>query len=739
MKRFTYTTAAFLALVLAWAGCTKVQEFDNSGSAAVTTLLYPVDGYEADLINESFAKMTFEWANAEGTGTPEYTVVFYEDAEQTSEIASYPSDNNGMETMLTLTQSKIVEMADMIGIEPLQSGDLYWSVYATVGTNVQTDLPAAYRLTVTRDETPVNAPSKIYLTGAGTEAGADVTKAIQVYSSSEGVFEMYTRLNGEYFFVNRAAEGSKRTFYATADGHLTTVAENAANAEEGVYRMKVNFNENTVSLDKIEHVYMQQAGVALDGDHLGELAYAGNGIWKTSSKVTILSSGDERYRFAAVVNDTDGSGIPNEIWGSTRNDDQDGGEAPSLDPTNTYYNMAVWTEEKSLNETYYHIFKPVSATKGMQCDVVISMNGERKYHYFDFGFDVSDTPVVSTLTAPADDASVELQTISSAKETFSWDKPEGETEKIALTTYSLVFFSDATGTERIASYSAGSNNTIDITHMQLEEVATSAGIAAGATGDLWWGVETTLIGGTAMSSAINHLTVTRMKGVPELLYFTGEGTEFKSGYGQMKTTATGQFEIYTELTNGQSYSITDEQDGSGRVFSIENDGFAETGAAASWSRETGIYRIRIDYMDMTATVEKIENLYMKTAPQQTHYEMKYSGNGKWETGRIIPNFTASWEWGDDRFNLYVTIDGTDYKIGGPTEKFNNSDGDCMENYPEGSELYSVNFYDDVAADSYHYKVYQPYRNQNTKSLNITLNCSPDVSDFYYVFVEYYDL
>lgn len=737
MKRFTYTTAAFLALVLAWAGCTKVQEFDNSGSAAVTTLLYPVDGYEADLINESFAKMTFEWANAEGTGTPEYRVVFYEDAEQTSEIASYPSDNNGMETMLTLTQSKIVEMADMIGIEPLQSGDLYWSVYATVGTNVQTDLPAARKLTVTRDETPVDAPSKIYLTGAGTEAGADVNNAIQIYSSSEGVFEMYTRLNGEYCFVNRAAEGSKRTFYVTADGHLTTVSGNAADTEEGVYRMKVDFNENTVSLDKIEHLYMQQAGVALDSGHLAELAYAGNGTWKTTSQVTIISSGDERYRFAAVVNDTDGSGIPNEIWGSTRNDDQDGGEAPSLDPSNPYYNIAVWTGEQSLNENYYHIFKPVSAIRGMQCDVVVSMNGERKYHYFDFGFDVSDIPEVSILTAPADDASVELETISGAKETFSWEKPQGDEGQIALTTYSLVLFSDAAGTERIASYSAGSNTSIDITHMQLEEAATSAGIAAGETGDLWWGVETSLIGGTAMSSVINHLTVTRMKGVPEVLYFTGDGTEFGSGYGQMKKTATGQFEIYTELTNGQSYSITDEQDGTGRSFSLEDGSFTETGSASSWGRETGIYRIRIDYMDMTATVEKIGRVWMEVcAYKSSNFTLEYDGNGIWNANSIIPDFTREPDWGGDtRFFVKMDIDGKTWKLAHQSD-FGGSDPTTPA--PEGDPAYQISFWDDDDDWAYHYKVVQAYRGQNTKRLNLTVNCSPQ-TDNYYVYVEYLDL
>ena len=223
-----------------------------------------------------------------------------------------------------------------------------------------------------------------------------------------------------------------------------------------------------------------------------------------------------------------------------------------------------------------------------------------------------------------------------------------------------------------------------------------------------------------------------MKGVPERMYFTGSATEFGSGYGAMKTTGTGEFEIYTKLTNGQSYSITDSNDGSGRHFSV-NNGFEETGSASTWTGETGIYRINISYMDNSATVEHITEVYMQSCVDKAnHIMLEYTGNGIWYKGEFAPDFVK--DFADTRFFVKMVIDGKTWKL---AHQKDFGGADPTSPYPEGDPAYQISFWDDNSDWDYHYKVLQSYRGQNTKRINLTVNCSPEVEN-YYVYVEFLD-
>lgn len=292
------------------------------------------------------------------------------------------------------------------------------------------------------------------------------------------------------------------------------------------------------------------------------------------------------------------------------------------------------------------------------------------------------------------------------KQTFSWEKP-ADCPQLSLTTYSLVFFKDAEGKEVISSFGADYGSSEDVSHMDLENVAKSAGIAEASEGVIYWGVESKLLSYTVMSSEIRSLTVHRMKGVPATLYLTGEATEFGSGTGKMKNISTGRFEIYTRLSAG-NYCFTDAASGEGRKFVIEGTSFKETGAEGTWS-EDAVYRITVDAVAGKATVEKITRVYMEVcAFKQSNFTLEYAGNGMWKADGIVPDFTREPGWGGD---------------------------DPVTAAPERDPQYLVNFWDDNSDWDYHYKVIKSYRGQNGKALNIKLNCSPE-EESYYVYLEY---
>ena len=719
MKNIFNGISVLLALAFVWTGCTQYTEYESGTAGRVETLLYPSEGFEVDLINNDNAKLAFEW-EASKTGSPLYEVIIY-GSDGTTEVGRFESDDSGTRNMLTLKHKTLIELADLAGIVPDASGDLYWTAGAVSGGNLQSGLPEPHKFTVTRDASVVGFPTELYITGEGSEGGADITKAVSLYKTGDGVYEIYTRINGAVSFVNRNAEGAKRTFYIAKDNRLTTDAELAVAVADGVYRTKVDFSTSTVTLVPISDVALYRAGN--NDTPLTALTYAGEGVWKAEN-YTIPSDGDDRYRFKATA------GGNTEIWGSA-NTDRDAQDPGTIDPANTYFNIGIHTDQDGLNDSYRSIFKFHSPLKGMACTVVVSMSPERTYHYFDLGFELV-APAVETLVSPAADASVELVSIEGAKETFTWEKP-ADCPQLPLTSYTLKIYKDAEGSAELGSFDAGYNASVDVTHMQLESFATEAGIAAGAEGTLYWGVQSKLISYTAMSP-VQALKVTRMKGVPDQLYITGEATEFGSGFGQFKKLDVGQFEIYTKLSSG-SYAFTDGTEGDIRKYVIDGDSVKESETDGNWSEGESIYRVTLNLMEqeMTAKVEKISDVYMQSCvDKDTHITLDYIGNGIWYRENVVPDFRKQFE--DTRFFVKMNIDGKEWKL---ANQSNFGDSDPTSAAPERSPEYAVKFWDDTSDWNYHYKVIQSYRGQNTKRLNIKLNCSPQ-EEFYYVYLEYLD-
>lgn len=720
MKNIFNGISVLLALAFVWTGCTQYTEYESGTAGRVETLLYPSEGFEVDLINNDNAKLAFEW-EASKTGSPLYEVIIY-GSDGTTEVGRFESDDSGTRNMLTLKHKTLIELADLAGIVPDASGDLYWTAGAVSGGNLQSGLPEPHKFTVTRDASVVGFPTELYITGEGSEGGADITKAVSLYKTGDGVYEIYTRINGAVSFVNRNAEGAKRTFYIAKDNRLTTDAEFAVAVADGVYRTKVDFSTSTVTLVPISDVALYRAGN--NDTPLTALTYAGEGVWKAEN-YTIPSDGDDRYRFKATA------GGNTEIWGSA-NTDRDAQDPGTIDPANTYFNIGIHTDQDGLNDSYRSIFKFHSPLKGMACTVVVSMSPERTYHYFDLGFELV-APAVETLVSPAADASVELVSIEGAKETFTWEKP-ADCPQLPLTSYTLKIYKDAEGSAELGSFDAEYNTSVDVTHLQLESIATEAGIAAGAEGTLYWGVESRLISYTAMSP-VQALKVTRIKGIPDQLYLTGSATEYGTEYGRLKKLDIGKFEIYTKLSSG-SYAFTDGTEGNIRKYVIDGDSVKESETDGNWNEEN-IYRINIDIIEQTATVEVVSDVFFIVgvhADKPIYYD--YSGKGVWEAKNVVPDFTYhDWGGGDSRYTLYLSLDGTKYKLAAKTKDFGDGNDPATE-YEEGDAMYMI--YELSTDDNpfdYGFKTIQSYRGQNTKHVDLKINLGPD-TEFYYNYIHH---
>lgn len=149
-------------------------------------------------------------------------------------------------------------------------------------------------------EQPKSAPAELYIAGSAAETeGAAFRKA------SEGVFVIYQQLKaGNISFYSGDAEPVK--YFHDAENKLFIGARSTAvEASEGVTRITVDFNTNTVTYDQIgaevKLVFAWTQNVYMN------LAYQGNGKFVGEGEIKFHDAGwsEERYNFRATVNGTE--------------------------------------------------------------------------------------------------------------------------------------------------------------------------------------------------------------------------------------------------------------------------------------------------------------------------------------------------------------------------------------------------------------------------------------------------
>ena len=696
---------AIIMALFAFASCSEDTTYEDTDLGGVTALHQPSEAYSLDLIDNNNAHLYFEWASS-SVGTPSYSVIFSDSHHQ--EIQRIPSDDNGLKNSLLLSHEKLNEIARIAGILVGESGDIYWNVASCRLGQEYISKEMERKLNVKRYAT-TSAPYSLYLCGEGAECGALLENALKMKEIKKGVFEIYTKIDGPIFFTNRAENGNHRRFGAN-EGVLQEGESAIMNAEPGIYHIVVDFNLSTVALGRIQHVKYHWCW---SPDANAEMKYIGNGCWERD---ICWNESDNRYRFDVVI---DGKEY---IWGyaeANMSETPDSWEGPQN-------NITVRPSE-GINQWDY-AFKHPNALRGIPCTIVIDMSAtEKEYkHFYKFGFETTAKPV-ARLIHPSDGETIVLNGQAGNTIHFSWARPMEESMNTQLTSYNVVFFDKENPTEIILRKDAGRNDHLDIRHSELDDIADALGIAPEATGEILWGVESSLMGTTALSCS-QIFNVTRIKGMPNVIYITGEASEFGDGYQAFKSLNTGKFEIFTHLSKGE-YSITDGKDEQARRFDT-SDGQVKECASSLVSQQDAIYYIYIDFVEGVSRYQKIENMRyvspnVKNQNTEKQIRIPYQGNGIWYTEHVVPYLR---DWDDDRYFFWAEVDGEKTKFGANPSM----SGDVYEKPAENDERYRI-FWpipDVEGDDAGAFKMIHDYRGNDSKEVNIKLNMSPDTKHYY---------
>jgi hypothetical protein len=278
--------------------------------------------------------------------------------------------------------------------------------------------------------------------------------------------------------------------------------------------------------------------------------------------------------------------------------------------------------------------------------------------------ELSNTKVtaVKTLYEPTNGKSVVLQSSASASLYFEWEPAKAEDSGMVL--YEVAF--DKEGGDftnpiyRMASDNNGGYNHATISHKQLNKIAAMAGIQSAATGKLIWTVFSSKGINDVKADENRTIELTRLAGfaeVPVDVYVTGEGAEGGADLTKasiMKSTANGEFEVYTKLTAGKTYFFTDAKVGSPRKFYTDK-GLLKEGTTGSTVTKTGVYRVKLDFNVGSSIYTEITNIELFFCPTNAFlFSLDYQAKGEWKASSKPITFKQE-GWGrDERYKFKMT-------------------------------------------------------------------------------------
>ena len=331
MKSILVKLSILATLLIAFAGCSKKDEMNNTTVTAVKTLYEPTDGKSVVLQSSASASLYFEWepAKAADSGMVLYEVAFdKEGGDFSAPVYRMASDNNGGYNHATISHKQLNKIAGMAGVESAATGKLIWTVFSSKGIN---DIKAAESRTIelTRLAGFADVPVDVYVTGDASEGGADLSKASIMKATANGEFEIYTKLiTGKSYFFTDAKVGTPRKFFSE-NGLLKEGTTNSTVPKTGVYRIKLDFNVGSTVYTEITDM---QLFFCPTNSFLFSLPYLAKGEWKaTSQPITFKQEGwgrDERYKIKMTTINGAGETV-DEWWGTPSTDSRPNSSSPA--------------------------------------------------------------------------------------------------------------------------------------------------------------------------------------------------------------------------------------------------------------------------------------------------------------------------------------------------------------------------------------------------------------------------
>lgn len=371
--KWYFKVIAMIALLANMVSCKKDDmKYSDAEVSAVENLYAPADGKSVKLLSSTSAALYFEWESAlvADGGAAQYEVVFDQvGGDFSNPLYTVTSDNNGNANGANISHKVLNQVATRAGINPGESGDVIWSVYAIRGMKRMLS-KAKKVLTIKTLEGFADIPDELFLTGEGTESGTDIAMALPFKLIGNGEYEIFTKLEGgkKYTFVDRkSADG--RIFYSEDQTKLKESATGSNTiGKTAVYRIKIDFNVAAITYTEIKSMgvyFSPSAAVVLD------LPYQGKGIWSATGIINFKQESwgrDQRYKFQM---ETVKSGKAETIQLGTQKgtDVAPNGSDPSYYFVRILPNLSQWDDK----------WKFVNAVDGHPTKISMILQGDKDY------------------------------------------------------------------------------------------------------------------------------------------------------------------------------------------------------------------------------------------------------------------------------------------------------------------------------------------------------------------------
>ncbi|WP_295122809.1 SusE domain-containing protein [uncultured Chitinophaga sp.] len=283
------------------AGCTK-DPFDRNVHTKMTPppLVTPLNNMSVKLDRVSNATVLFDWDKAQ---TADYTLSYYklqidkESGDFSAPLYTAQTDSGGIVSRLQLTHQQLNKIAANAGIAPSAKGKLKWRVYASNGVE-QAHSAEVRVIELERPAGSAGYPNEVYISGSATEAGTDISKAIKLKKTGDGVFEIYTSLTaGTYHFVNTLT-GTPESYVIDGNVIGDAAEANSPVTTPKVYRIVLDFNTGEVAMAEIKAVGLW---FAFHNAVTIPLTYDKSGTWQSLNTPLAFANAswgkDERYKF----------------------------------------------------------------------------------------------------------------------------------------------------------------------------------------------------------------------------------------------------------------------------------------------------------------------------------------------------------------------------------------------------------------------------------------------------------
>lgn len=365
---------------------TSCQEDIVNDYPVPVNLITPLQDSIVAIDSESSSDFIFEWSELpDASGTVTYKVLFdIPDTYFETPLLVFNSDNDGMQTSLSLSHAMLDSIAVEAGIPAKKSGTVKWAVDAITGKDTITSIAGS--IILKRPTSLGTIPTDLYIYGTATTAGNNPENAIRFHKISEGYFDLFTTLKSGTFTIANEASANAVTYFISEEELFLGDQTMEYDAEERLNLLQVNFQSaearavGVLSIDVI---------IPANGNTLTTLTDQGNNLYNASDVVFdfLVPGGpdspdwltwvEERYRFRMRTTGGDifyGSYMDATMFGVYIQDMIAYSQRPEGDQPEGYYNVYAIPMDIDNYADWAGCYKLPSAADGNPIDITLNLD-----------------------------------------------------------------------------------------------------------------------------------------------------------------------------------------------------------------------------------------------------------------------------------------------------------------------------------------------------------------------------